>query len=242
MTNDLFASISRKFRRSLRKRGLLKTLLFLSGRAALLFFGYRRPPGISDFDRRYGTDTWREAKLNELAIDSPNVKFGIHYTTPPVALVTEAFSKLKIRHEDFTFIDMGSGKGMAMLLASSYPFVKIVGVEFSGKLIEIAKSNVGKYSDPGQKCKNFEFVHVDATEYPIPAVPLVIEFSNPFIKDVMRTVVDRLETSLRDSPREVWILYINPVEHQMFDESRLLTRYEHNVEYAVYRHLPQPGQ
>lgn len=239
MLADLLASLNRKARRSLRKRGVLKTLLFFSYRAVLLAFGYRQPPGTSDFDRRYGTDTWREVKLGDLDINNSNVKFGIHYTTPPIELVREAFGKVKIQHRDFMFIDMGSGKGMAMLLASSYPFSKIVGVEFSPQLIEIAQQNIRKYNDPSQSCRRFELVCADASEYPIPAAPTVFEFANPFIKDVMRTVVDRLEASLRLHPREVWIVYINPVEHKMFDRSSLLAARERNAEYAIYQHVPQ---
>jgi tRNA1(Val) A37 N6-methylase TrmN6 len=36
-----------------------------------------------------------------------------------------------VRLTDYSFIDLGAGKGLALLLASKYPFKSIVGVEYS---------------------------------------------------------------------------------------------------------------
>ena len=50
---------------------------------------------------------------------------------------------------DFTFIDLGSGKGRVLLMASDYPFKKIIGVEFMPELHRAAQENITGYSNGG---------------------------------------------------------------------------------------------
>jgi hypothetical protein len=49
--------------------------------------------------------------------------------------------------QDFTFIDLGSGKGRALLMASAYPFKRIIGVEFMPELHRVAQENIRKYTE-----------------------------------------------------------------------------------------------
>ena len=234
--SGLCSGALRGFRRSLRRRGFWKTIPFLLYRS-LRAFGYRRPPGISAFDRIHGTDTSSEVMLGGLAIDSPNVSLGIPYTPTPAEVFTEIFGAANIAWQNFIFIDFGSGKGLPMMLASDYPFRRIIGVEFAPELIRVAEENVRRYRSPTQRCTQFEFVCADAVEYPIPAEPAVFYFGNPFIRDVMQIVLARIEASLREHPREAWIVYVNPVEYRMFERSGVLEGSTRNAEFAIYRNL-----
>jgi hypothetical protein len=234
-TQDLASTIRRKVRRSLHRRGIAGTLWFFTYRSFLLLFG--RIP-INTFDKRHGTDTTDEVKLDHLRVNSANVKFGTTYTATPVEVFERFFQSAPIHHEDFTFVDFGSGKGLAVLLAATYPFRKIIGVEFAPELIEVARANVHNYQKLVPRCTDIEFVCADATEYPLPADPMVFYFANPFVKDVMKTMVQRIEQSLRDVPREAWVVYVNPVELHMFESNPLLDSVECNVDIAVYRYLP----
>lgn len=232
---ELALKIRRKVGRSLHRRGIAGTARFFTYRIFLLMSGRAL---INDFDKRHGTDTSSEVKLDRLSVDSTNVKFGIPYSATPAEVFERCFSDTPIRHQDFTFVDFGSGKGLAVMLASNHPFRKIIGVEFAPELIELAKANLSRYRNPAQKCTDIELVCSDVTQYPLPADPTVFYFCNPFVKDVMRTVVQRIEQSLREFPREAWVVYVNPVEHHMFENRPLLERVHRNFEIAVYRHLP----
>ena len=72
------------------------------------------------------------------------------------------------------FIDFGSGKGRALLLASELPFKKIVGIEFSPPLHEIARANWRNYLSATQRCKAVELLCLDVVEYAIPPEPAVM--------------------------------------------------------------------
>ena len=81
---------------------------------------------------------------------------------------------------DFVFIDLGSGKGRTLLMASDYPFRRIVGVELLPALHQAAQENLSKYRSESQKCFALESICADATEFPFPAEPTVLYLFNPF--------------------------------------------------------------
>ena len=69
--------------------------------------------------------------LHDLTIDSPNaVLGGSHIATGPHQFAS-AMSGLDIDPRGCTFVDLGSGKGRALIMAAGYPFACIVGVEFA---------------------------------------------------------------------------------------------------------------
>jgi hypothetical protein len=49
--------------------------------------------------------------------------------------------------QDFTFIDLGSGKGRVLLMAAAYGFKRIIGVEFMPELHRVAEENIRKYTE-----------------------------------------------------------------------------------------------
>lgn len=231
---EFFAGSSRILRRSLRKRGILRTVPFLAYRVTLLMFGYHRPPGPSQFDRLHGTDTSGEVALDTLEIQSTNVRFGRPYSATPAELLREMFGVVEQDWRGFLFIDFGSGKGLPMMLASEQPFRRIIGVEFAPELIRVARQNLRRYRTATQKCSDFELICGDAAEYAIPPEPALLYFAYPFTGEVMRRVVDGIENSLREAPRELWIFYLNPVDHRSFDRPTF-TPVVHHSDFAIYR-------
>jgi methylase of polypeptide subunit release factors len=65
----------------------------------------------------------------------------LHTASDPDELAN-AVASLDVEHKDFTFIDLGSGKGRALVLALSYPFRRVVGVEFALELHRVAEANL----------------------------------------------------------------------------------------------------
>jgi hypothetical protein len=135
----------------------------------------------------------------------------------------------------FTFIDLGSGKGRALLMASDYPFRRIVGVELLPALHEIAQNNLAAYRGQSQKCFALETICSDAIEYAFPAEPTVLFLFNPFPESGLKRVVANLEHSLRQNPRELCVLYHNPLLARVLEESAVLKRIGGTHQYAIYR-------
>jgi SAM-dependent methyltransferase len=101
--------------------------------------------------------------LSDLNIPRPNWIYGNDYSGIAPERFFAILSSLNLRFEDFTFIDFGSGKGRALLLASEFPFKRIIGVEFSPELHAIAQRDIERYNSAGQKCKSIESVCSDFT-------------------------------------------------------------------------------
>ena len=56
----------------------------------------------------------------------------------------------------FTFIDIGSGKGRVLLMAADYPFSRVIGVELLPALHRIAEQNIDKYCETRRRCLQVE--------------------------------------------------------------------------------------
>jgi len=110
----------------------------------------------------------------------------------------------------FTFIDLGSGKGRTLLMASDYPFRRILGVELLPSLNEIAQQNLEKYHSESQKCFTIESVCADATTFVPPVEALVIYLFNPFPESGLQRALRNLEKSLTEHPRPLYVVYHNP--------------------------------
>lgn len=162
------------------------------------------------FDLQHAVDTAGHLSLFQLDITSRHEAVGFSYSPSPAEICEKLFASLTIRHQDFTFIDLGAGKGRVLLVASRFPFKRLIGVEFARELVETARLNIQKFG-----CRA-EVVHADAAEYKFPSENLVVYLYNPFGPEVLRPVL----RSLREisACREVYLLYLNPKNSSCVDE------------------------
>lgn len=122
-----------------------------------------------------------------------------------------------------TFIDIGAGKGRALLLASEFAFRRIIGVELLPELVEIARENAREFERRGVRC-GIELVCEDATNFDFPAEPAVVFLFNPLPGAALQTLIQNLERSLHRNPRSVYVAYANPTFEQIIGNTRWLTR------------------
>ncbi len=214
----MFGRIATRLRKSYRRRGLRGTVRFALDRLARPWLDLtpagRRARRLKEqqdraFDDRYGVDTGGIIRLDRLRIPGTTWQYGTPYWAIEPAVFVSLVGGLAIPYRDFTFVDFGSGKGRAVLLASEFPFRKVVGVEFSPELHEIARQNLRAFRSERQQCRDIELVLTDALEFALPDGPGVYYFNNPFVKEVMAGVVAGIERSCRERPREIYVLYAN---------------------------------
>jgi len=162
-----------------------------------------------EFDRKWGMDTSGTLVPDESGVIGSNWIYGSKYRGCNSTALGEVLRQLPIQYEHFTFVDLGSGKGRAILVASRFPFRRIMGVEYSEQLNEIARFNVSRFPKAERRCKEIDIVCADAAKFPIPEHPLVIFLYNPFARRVMTQVVKNVLTSFRQDPRRIIVLYLN---------------------------------
>jgi SAM-dependent methyltransferase len=161
------------------------------------------------FDEQHGLDTSGIVRLHELAFENEHKELGARYEATSPESFERVMGQLELGDGELTFIDLGAGKGRVLLMASRFPFRRIVGVEFSPELTAIAERNVEGWRRRTPACPDIELVCQDATTYDFPDEPLLVYMYNPFDEPVMRAVLARLRASIERSPRPVLLVMIS---------------------------------
>lgn len=130
-----------------------------------------------------------------------------HRTAPPFPL------------DRYTFLDIGAGKGRAMLVAAEAPFQQVLGVELNPDLATIAEHNFNLAQSPAALANGapellspLTLLRGDALEIPLPEAPTLLHLFHPFEAPLLRKLLGRIETAFRSRPRQLDLLYVN-AEH-----------------------------
>ncbi|HKS74999.1 MAG TPA: class I SAM-dependent methyltransferase [Terriglobales bacterium] len=242
-----------RIRRSFAERGLLTSLR----RSVLLPFHLAKEYKIarnlpssqerSQFDVTHGVDTDGDFSdwtyLSDLDISSPNWIQGHDYCPIEPERFAVILSGLDIRFEDFTFIDFGSGKGRALLLASDFPFRKIIGLEFSRELHASAERNIRIYPRKPKGCAVVESHCLDFLDYQLPTEPIVLFFFDPCADSVFIPLLENIRRSFQQNPRPLWLIYVAPEQKEkLLDSASFLVKAERNEQYqfCIYRSAGVP--
>jgi len=168
----------------------------------------RRRYGDIEYDWDHRVDTtsatvgWRNRLLG--VFHSP-------YQPTDPSLFHEILGALDLDFTDYTFIDIGSGKGRSLLMASDYPFRKVMGVELLPELDRIARENIAKYKSEKQKCFRIVSCCVDARSFRFPTEPTLLYLFDPLPRTGLSQLLENLERSFLQHPRKVYLLYHNPI-------------------------------
>jgi hypothetical protein len=165
------------------------------------------------FDRRHGLETADAAPLARFSVldDAFDRRHDRRrYEAVPLVTFTRMMSRLPAELSDYVFIDFGSGKGRALLLACRYGFKRIIGIEFAAELHGIAQRNVEAYRHRYTRHPPIELINRNALCYSIPDEKCVFYFFNPFGARVLMEVLSNIEASYDRRPRKMFFLYVNP--------------------------------
>jgi SAM-dependent methyltransferase len=200
----------------------------------------RQRYGDADYDWDYRVNTtsgavgWRDRLLGTFLSEYQPTEPAVFHAMLDTLRQTPNPDQTTLDFRDFTFVDLGSGKGRTLLMASDYPFRRITGVELLPSLHQIARENLRQYNSESQRCVALEAICADAATFPFPNDPLVIYLFNPFPESGMRQVVANLEQSLRAHPRPVYILYHNPLLEHVLSESTHLRKIAGAHQYSLF--------
>ena len=90
------------------------------------------------FDFLHGTETAEIVKVYKLDAVSRSYIHSHGYEASNANRVADILGALPIRREQFEFVDIGCGKGRALIIANEIGFARVTGVEISPKLGEVA--------------------------------------------------------------------------------------------------------
>jgi SAM-dependent methyltransferase len=221
----------------LRREGLVRGLASAARSFAELGLDYlparkRLRYGDIDYDFEHGVNTTWAAPT--LPVRLREVFTRGKYQPSEPGLFHEILRGLQIDYARFTFIDLGSGKGRTLLMASDFPFRRILGAEIIPELHAIAQENIQRYRDANQQCLVLDTWLGDARDFQFPLESMVVYLFNPFPAEILQEVLKNLHTSLTNMPRESYVIYHNLI-HEGVARSMSFLRPIHKTEqYAVY--------
>ena len=218
---SLFALARRWAADSLRSRGLAASASYLAGQLWFLLRDNtperrRSRFGDMEYDFDHAVDTtWARlplrVRLREVFTER------LYQPTVPEEFEAVMAELAAVDFTGYTFIDLGSGKGRALLLATRLPFAAIVGVEVQPELHRTALANLAAFDKSEALCRNLSAHCCDARDYDFPSSPLLVYLFNPFPGYVLERVLANLEGSLRKNPRPVFLAYNAPYEQNVVD-------------------------
>ncbi|MDE2603914.1 MAG: methyltransferase domain-containing protein [Bradyrhizobium sp.] len=159
------------------------------------------------YERRYGVRTSGKLILDKH--DAENVCY---------APMNWRQFRSTLRHDTVTdrdvFLDIGSGKGRAVLMAAiGYPFARVIGVELIKEFHDIAERNLLAVS---RRCRaaKVELICADLRDYQIPDDVTVVYMNNPVRGAIFKHVLSSMTDSMKRRPRRMRWIYFNPLEEE----------------------------
>jgi SAM-dependent methyltransferase len=196
-----------------RRHGLLTTARYVIERAAESYHEWR-----------LGIRTVGKVTTEELGIDNP---YSAHYYPSDYRSIYRALCRLRIRPHKDVFLDYGCGMGRVLVVAGTFPFRRVIGVELSPTLSEAARQNLRR-ARKKLRCGEAEVVTTDAAEFQVPADVTFVFFYNPFHGPVLTSALGSLRASLKKAPRRAWVVFKNMtyLEPLLMDHTWLVKREE----------------
>lgn len=121
--------------------------------------------------------------------------------------------------ERTVFLDVGAGKGRAMLVASEYPFLRVEGIELNPKLARIARENISVWESTQQSAMLAPLTlhEADATRMPLPSEPILAHLFHPFEDRLLRRFLRHIEKEITAHPRPLDLFYVNAEHDSLLD-------------------------
>lgn len=214
-------SLPRRLKKSLEQTGLRVTLLRFYILAVDFFF-----------DMRFGTDTRAPESLKNLTIESGNKERGVGYQATRIVPLMTLLEKIRpMIPAEGSFVDLGCGKGRALLVAAQFGFERVTGVEFARELCEVASRNCAAFKARKTPETEFRVVESDVVDYAIDDDDSVFYLFNPFDEVVLGAILANIAASLERCPRKTLIIYYNPRFGGLIEQHGAFAR---SAEYALW--------
>lgn len=206
-----------------------------------LLAAWLNTPPKDDFDAKYGVETRLCVSAQDAGIpQGVLLTNAVRYAPIPERVMRHFLDRVaqRIDVQRCKFIDLGCGKGRAVMLASELPFREVIGVELSPSLCESARANWLRYraSRPrASRANSARVQHVtihcsNGAEYAFPDGDLLIYMFRPFMGSVFRQAMERICAAKDASPRRILLALCHPREEFVLENH---PRFEKQLEHQV---------
>lgn len=194
---------------------------------------------IHPFDLAHGVDTSGLVPAGNLITGHPNDEYvTAYYGVAPSILRTliDLWRETIPPHpiHSYTFVDIGAGKGRAMLVASELPFHQIIGIELNPEMADIAQRNLDLWVEAhasdatAPPLAPIHLYEQDALTFDLRRTPTLAFLFHPFEAPVLKQLLRRIEARFAKRPGSPAvafdILYVNAECREVLDQHPAFTR------------------
>lgn len=162
------------------------------------------------YDYKFQLDTYNWVSQEELIKEDDVANNASSYQATKVLPLRVLFKKMQLS-KDKVLVDIGSGKGRVLLVASEFGVKHLRGIEFSANLCRIARKNIEGYCKRTNTKSNFEIIQCDASLYELRDDEDIFFLYNPFNHVILNKVLENISRSVKRRPRPLQIVYAYPV-------------------------------
>jgi SAM-dependent methyltransferase len=178
------------------------------------------------FDKERGTKTDGVVWLTNPW--SSNFPGGVRYEPCPPPLCKWAIDNAGIDPKEFCFLDVGCGKGRPLIVASDYPFQRLIGLDYSKKLCGIARENLIRCG-----VRNADVVCADATQFAYPSMNTFAFFYHPFSDEsILNLTLSRIRGST--AGHRLVVAYVGGGRSSVAKQD-WLKKYQENANVMLFR-------
>ena len=181
------------------------------------------PRPIHPFDARFGTETGGLIPAADLRTGAAADRFvTAYYAVAPSILrrlldLWQTVSKPPFPLERYTFLDLGCGKGRALILAAEHPFHQVLGIELNPNLAALARRNLENARQQSDPLAPIRIIEGDALASTLPDTPTVLFLFHPFEAPAMRRLLRLIEAQFATRPGQLDVLYVNAEHAALLD-------------------------
>jgi len=157
------------------------------------------------WDRHLGTETEAQFDVRGHEAGTAGAASAMPYVASRALSLRLLLAELPLPRSG-TFVDLGCGKGRAMILAAERGFAHIRGIELSPHLAATARANLQRVGPRFPQCV-FEVGQGDLAALDVRPADQVFYAFHPCERAVLGRAMERIAASLRAHPREAWVLW-----------------------------------
>jgi SAM-dependent methyltransferase len=174
-------------------------------------------------DRQYGTSTAGFIPAWLLGSGGDADAHVVDYAGCQPSCVRRALDSIP-SPSSCSFVDLGCGKGRALIVAPEYPFRQIIGVELSPKVAQVARRNARISQQRFPNRTPVQVVTGNAATVSLPTGDLAIFLYHPFHRALFERVLSNVRQTLGE-PRTLFLILENPVNGGLVDSHARFVRW-----------------
>ncbi len=177
------------------------------------------------WDQQHGVDTGGRVAINasRVAVVGDHAGSGYDIVSTPPSVFAYLSRYFPAQRNDYSYMDMGCGKGRTVMLASELGFKACIGVDFASFACDVARENLTRYKSPAPERSPCAIFNDCATKCAFPDGNLLLFFNNPFAIDLWPEVARRV-TEAADQKRAVTIILLGSFPDTIRAAADIFTR------------------